>query len=266
MLLLDEKEHGIMEKIMKLKYYLRGLGIGIVVTAIIMSITNKPQEMTDAQIKMRAAELGMVEESVLSDLQVKEESNGDETVDDILNQFNEEKEEQNQEVVSETEVEEENSEQTAGEAETENIEENQPAEDVENTEDDKAQVADEGIVEETASAENNTTEKEDTQSNISVSGGAEVVDAKEVEEIVGATEETEKQEEVQSSTIIKVERGNGSEVVSRRLYEAGLVESAVEYNQFLVKNGYDRRLSVGEHEIPAGATYEEMARILCRMN
>lgn len=213
---------------MKLKYYLRGLGIGIVVTAIIMSITNKPQEMTDAQIKMRATELGMVEESVLTDLQVKEESTGEETVNDILNQFNEEKEEQNQEVVSETEVEEENSEQTAGEAETENIEENQP--------------------------------------NISVSGGAEVVDAEEVEEIVGATEETEKQEEVQSSTIIKVERGNGSEVVSRRLYEAGLVESAVEYNQFLVKNGYDRRLSVGEHEIPAGATYEEIARILCRMN
>ena len=59
---------------MKLKYYLRGLGIGIVVTAIIMSITNKPQELTDAQIKMRALELGMVEESVLADLQAKEDA------------------------------------------------------------------------------------------------------------------------------------------------------------------------------------------------
>ena len=68
---------------------------------------------------------------------------------------------------------------------------------------------------------------------------------------------------VESYIIIKVEKGNGSEIVSKRLYEAGLVESAVEYNQFLVKSGFDRRLSVGNHEIPAGATYEEIARILC---
>ena len=85
---------------MKLKYYLRGLGIGIVVTAIIMSITNKPEEMTDAEIKMRALELGMVEESVLADLQAKEESADVETVEDILNQHAADKE--NQEEVSST--------------------------------------------------------------------------------------------------------------------------------------------------------------------
>ena len=87
---------------MKLKYYLRGLGIGIAVTAIIMSITNKPEEMTDAQIKMRALELGMVEESVLADLQAKEESADVETVEDILNQHAAEKE--NQEEIPEEEA------------------------------------------------------------------------------------------------------------------------------------------------------------------
>ena len=54
---------------MKLKYYLRGLGIGIIVTAAIMSVTKKTEELTDAEIKMRALELGMVEENVLADLQ-----------------------------------------------------------------------------------------------------------------------------------------------------------------------------------------------------
>ena len=97
---------------MKLKYYLRGLGIGIVVTAIIMSITNKPEEMTDAQIKMRALELGMVEESVLADLQAKEESSDVETVEDILNQHAAEKE--NQEEISAEEI-------TDAEAENEDI-------------------------------------------------------------------------------------------------------------------------------------------------
>ena len=58
---------------MKLRYYLRGLGIGILVTAIIMSFVRKPEKLTDAQIKLRAFELGMVEKNVLADLQEEEE-------------------------------------------------------------------------------------------------------------------------------------------------------------------------------------------------
>ena len=200
---------------MKLKYYLRGLGIGILVTAVIMSVTNKPKEMTDAQIKMRARELGMVEESVLSDLQAKDELSDMAAVEEMLNEYTQE--EENVEEVTET---------------------------------DEAEV----ITEEVAELEEaEVITEEVTETN------------KEVEE----TEESDKvdviDEVIESFTVVKVERGNGSEVVSRRLYEAGLVESAVEYNQFLVKNGYDRRLSVGNHEIPAGASYEEMARILCGM-
>ncbi len=50
---------------MNLKYYLRGLGIGIIVTAVIMSIAgnDSKEKLSDAEIKARAAELGMVEES-----------------------------------------------------------------------------------------------------------------------------------------------------------------------------------------------------------
>lgn len=55
---------------MKLKYYLRGLGIGIIVTAILMgSAAKDKEELTDAEIKARAAELGMVEQKVLSDIE-----------------------------------------------------------------------------------------------------------------------------------------------------------------------------------------------------
>ena len=54
---------------MNLKYYLRGLGIGIVVTALLMSFTTPtPQTMTDEEIKERAAALGMVEQKVLADV------------------------------------------------------------------------------------------------------------------------------------------------------------------------------------------------------
>lgn len=54
---------------MKLKFYLRGLGIGIIVTAILMGIATKDKaEMTDEEIKARATELGMVEQRVLADV------------------------------------------------------------------------------------------------------------------------------------------------------------------------------------------------------
>ena len=46
---------------MKLKYYLRGLGVGIVVTAVILTIANHlGNKMSDEDIKKRAAKLGMV--------------------------------------------------------------------------------------------------------------------------------------------------------------------------------------------------------------
>ena len=47
---------------MKLKYQLRGLGIGMIVTAILMGVaTGHAIPLTDAEIKARALELGMVE-------------------------------------------------------------------------------------------------------------------------------------------------------------------------------------------------------------
>ena len=45
---------------MKLKFYLRGLGIGVVVSVIILAFTMKgnAKELTDEEIKQRASELG----------------------------------------------------------------------------------------------------------------------------------------------------------------------------------------------------------------
>lgn len=52
---------------MNLKYYLRGLGIGIVVTALIMGIVSGAGKKapSDAEVRERAKALGMVEESTL---------------------------------------------------------------------------------------------------------------------------------------------------------------------------------------------------------
>ena len=60
---------------MKLKYYLRGLGIGVLVTTIILTIAHHAQrKMSDADIIERAKELGMVmeEDTLFDDSETKE--------------------------------------------------------------------------------------------------------------------------------------------------------------------------------------------------
>lgn len=60
---------------MKLRYYLRGLGIGIFVTALIMTIaSSRKGTMTDEEIIQRAMELGMESSSKTLISQVQEES------------------------------------------------------------------------------------------------------------------------------------------------------------------------------------------------
>ena len=232
---------------MKLKYYLRGLGIGIVVTAIIISFTKKPEELTDAEIKMRAAQLGMVEESVLADIQ-KDNDLVKETMDKV--DFAESMPE------SAVDVENTDDVQNVGE-ETVNIEDTvtEPEQDTENngeeiTNTEEAENTEESMTSPEENAENTeeTTNPEENAENTEETTNPEV-----------------ENEQVESYIVISIKSGNGSEVVSQRLFEAGLINSASEYNKYLVKNGYDRKLRVGEHEIPVGATEEEMAKILCGM-
>ena len=45
---------------MKLRYQMRGLGIGMIVTALLMGVTAEKVPLSDAEIRTRAAELGMV--------------------------------------------------------------------------------------------------------------------------------------------------------------------------------------------------------------
>ncbi len=59
-------------KPMKLKYYMRGLGVGIVLTTLILAIVNPKEKLTDTEIKERAKALGMVEETEEEDKALSE--------------------------------------------------------------------------------------------------------------------------------------------------------------------------------------------------
>lgn len=58
---------------MKLKYYLRGLGIGIILTTLILTISGNQKKLSEAEIITKAMELGMI---------MKEDPKGN--LDDVL--------------------------------------------------------------------------------------------------------------------------------------------------------------------------------------
>lgn len=211
---------------MKLKYYLRGLGIGVLVSAFIMGVAmGDGKTLTDEEIKARAAELGMVEQGalVLSDLRNKEDA-------EPANADDEKKMEAAGEESTEAGSETKEPEET-GELEEETGEPEETGEASQESGDESG----ESVNEPEENKESASTEDESAVESSTV-GGAVIT--------------------------IVVERGDSSVSVSRDLAEAGLVADAKEYDTYLCSNGYDKKLRIGTYEIAMGSSEEEIARII----
>ena len=231
---------------MRMRYYLRGLGIGIVVTALLMGFTKGGQKetLTDAEIVERAKSLGMVESSVLSaDLGDKE----DISVNDIS-------EADQQEVMPETEPETaDNTEQT--EPETTDNTEMTKSETADNTEQTEPETAD-NTEQTKPEAANNTEQTEpEVADNTEQSKPEKNPEADNPEKVETVTE---------NRYVVTIYSGDGSRTVANRLEEMGVIEDAAEFDRYLCQNGYDKRLTTGNHEINAGADEKEIAEALVK--
>ena len=63
---------------------------------------------------------------------------------------------------------------------------------------------------------------------------------------------------------IVIAKGDDSGTVSRKLYNAGLIENAAEYDAFLMQHGYDKKISTGTKTIYATDSWQEIAEKLTR--
>lgn len=223
---------------MKLKYYLRGLGIGIVVTAVIMGIASGNRTLSDREIKERAAALGMVEQGgSLADMEAaleeSQEAEGEATGD------------------SEEEETAENSFPTgepAGEA---------------------GEASEEGTAKAGEEADGEETDEAGETVNGEESGGDEAGETDGTAEGKSDTgTEASETGESESSAVqaetatIEIKAGDGSYTVCQRLEAAGLIASAGDFDSYLAANGYDRKLRTGSYEIPLNAEPEEIAKLL----
>jgi len=224
-------------KKVKLQYYLRGLGVGILVTAIIMGtiITGQEKELTDAEIKKRATELGMVEQNslVLSDLQ------GDQFV----------KVDSTEVVETETQESYEAEEAPLPETETAATEEAlDPETEIASTEEASVEEPEESVSEETVVEENITEGPEENYQEIQ-----EEFSQPRVTGVVGGDGTT---------VTITIYSGADSFSVSKVLADTGLVAAAKAYDNFLCDGGYSKKIHTGNYVIPIGTNDEEIAKII----
>lgn len=235
--------------IMELKYYLRGLGLGIVVTALIMGmISSRGHAMTDEEIIARAKQLGMTESRVLTDTA----ANDGET----------------EEAADENGKPEENGglpdEGTSADAssEGENASDSDPAS-VDSASNDPAGMTASGDEE----APVLPPDEEETGQDTEEQAGAEPAGD------TGAEEQNEPvdmagQDQTAASgapTVITVGSGDGSYTVSKKLEDVGAIASASDFDTFLCENGYDKKIRSGNYTIPAGASDEQIARMITGM-
>jgi len=225
---------------MKLRYYLRGIGLGIIVAAAICmcaSLRNKGTEMTDAEIKARAEELGMIDSRT-----TLINASGSEDVSVIASPDEGEYATVSPEDIAIPVAEEVTLEPTDDESAPDAAETTEGADAAE-----PAEGSDEATEKEAAAKD---------EANAST-------DADNAKQESSADEVKEEKSEVKGEIVaIVVDKGNGSDTVARRLADAGLVANASEYDKYLMENGYDRRIAVGTHKIPKGSSNEEIAKLL----
>ena len=70
---------------------------------------------------------------------------------------------------------------------------------------------------------------------------------------------TEKQEESAKEVTITIKGGMSSYPVCQMLQEIGVIKDAMDFDNYLIKNGYASRISVGTHTLKIGMSYEEIA-------
>ena len=232
---------------MKRRYFLRGLGIGIFVTALLFTIALvlSPPTMSDARIKKEAKKLGMVEAEAQStetdELPVEDP---DAATEKKVKETAAEVEKEAEEAKS-TKEEADKEKQQADEAKTEADAKKQEAEEKKAQAEEKKAQANESMSDAEKQLEEAKKAVQSASSSTTVTGS-------------GSSSNNSSGKEVS----FVVESGQASSTVSANLYKAGLVDDATSFDRYLEQHNLDNNVQNGTFSIKEGSTYEEIAKTL----
>lgn len=204
---------------MKFKYMVRGLGIGIVITAAVMGAYSR-NAVADARVAV-LREYGLGEESRL--VGESEDASAENPTEQVI--------------VRDDEIESEIDSVLDAAKEAEQAGVTEPGEQPST---------------ELSDGEGNDAGAESSGENSPESSSAIVV--------------TPSDEENPDSDVVEIviASGDDSGTVARKLYNAGVIENASEYDAFLMQHGYDKRLSTGTKTISVTDSWQEIADKITR--
>lgn len=242
---------------MRFKYFMRGLGVGILFCTLIMFAayqTSPNRLFTDEEVMARAKELGMVEgDSDLDKLfqddtntennpSETEEPQGTQPITDAGQNTGEASVEQNTDTEHTQEKTTEVSKSTEGQTTESSVSTEETSKKKKNTE--------EQTTESVKTTEERTTESPKTTEEKSTDTSKN-------------TEEQTTEQEVITATIT-VSRGMDSSSVAALLEKKGIISNAHDFDSYLNKNGYSTRIRIGSYVVKSTDTYKELAKIITK--
>jgi len=202
---------------MRAKYILRGLGLGIIITAVVMGAYTR-SAVADARVKV-LKEYGIGEEAVLTET--------------LVNIEGDDKEEAQDDTDSDT---------------------------IEVIPFDEEPMGQTAVPNEEGTSQEALPSDESANAGVVIQGDA--VDGEMGENASGSLAASENLS-VDTVTIV-ISKGDASDTVARKLYSAGLVENAGEFDAFLMQHGYDKKISPGTKTINKNASWQEIAEKVTR--
>ncbi len=223
---------------MRAKFFLKGMGIGVTVTALIFTIAFalNPPTMSDEEIIARAKMLGMVESEEME--KVAEDSDEAAEASDETGTSDE---------AAEAESDEAGSDAAEGEsADASDTGDNEAAADA-------SEVSEEDALK--ALKEIQDSEAAEAADDTDVNAGYKTTDTvNDSGRKNGATPG--------DSVSFTVNQGEDSSTVAARLHRAGVIDDPTDFDLFLSENGFDTRIRPGSYNIPKGASYESIANAI----
>ena len=227
---------------MKFKYMIRGLGLGVIITAAVLGAYNR-NAVADARVAV-LKDYGLDGENPLEEeTSTAEEASGAESTEPVI--MRDDEKEAEIESVLDAAKDAENSDNGAsdgeglnGDAANGEISDGEPS----NEEPSNGNISD-SQASDAAPSEQETPEQDSS---------AVVVVPSDEEEASGETVE------------IVIESGDDSGTVSRKLQNAGVIQNASEFDAFLMQHGYDKKISTGKKVIGVADTWQEIADKISR--
>jgi hypothetical protein len=211
---------------MKLKYYLRGIGVGILFSTILLSVTfrvSSEKELSDEEIIKRATTLGMV---------MKNDDNFN--LNDLL-----------EPTITPTEV------ITATPTPEPTL---NPDDNTSSTTDNTSSTTDitSNTTDNTSSTTDNTTVEPTTEPTTEPTNIPDKIN-----------EDTNNNQNSELKYItVQILNGMSSENVATLLKNSGVITDDKAFNQFMRESGYTRKINVGEYQIPVNSTFDQIADVI----